>query len=209
MMDVTLLGTAALAPIPTRSLASAAMTASGHTVLFDCGEGTQVALRREHVSPMKIDVIALTHYHGDHTFGLPGLLQTMNVAKRTSPLLLTGPEGLAEALSPLLAAAGRMPYDIYLSEPGPEGLRLDKVFAGFPDGTLLRAFPTRHGVPSVAYRLELPRAGKFLPERALALGVPQKLWGVLQSGETVVLDDGREIAPSDVLGEPRRGITAA
>lgn len=209
MLEITLTGTGALAPIPERSLASAALTCSGHTILFDCGEGTQTALRREHVSPLKIDVIALTHYHGDHIFGLPGLLQTMNIAKRTSPLLITGPEGIETALAPVLTLAGHLPYDIYFAVPDREGLRLDRLLPGWADGSLLRAYPAAHCVPAVSYRFELPRAGKFLPDSALALDIPKPYWGMLQRGETVTLPDGRTFFPADVTGRPRRGLSFA
>ena len=181
----------------------------GRLFLIDCGEGTQTALRRHRVSPLKIDVIALTHYHGDHTFGLPGLLQSMSVAGRTAPLLITGPEGLGEMLGPIMSLAGHLPYDIYLSELTGNGLRLDKLFPAWADGARLTAYPTAHGVPSQCYRFDLPRAGKFLPDRALALGVPTNFWNPLQRGETVTLPDGRTITPDAVLGAPRQGLAFA
>ena len=95
MFDITLIGTSALVPLPDRALTAALLACSGHTILFDCGEGTQSAARRWHANPLGVDIIALTHYHGDHTFGLPGLLQTMNVMGRTAPLILVGPADLA------------------------------------------------------------------------------------------------------------------
>ena len=86
MLEVCLLGTAAAQPLPDRALCSATLRCTGRRILFDCGEGTQVSLRREHISPVKIDLIALTHYHGDHIFGLPGLLSTMHLCGRTEPV---------------------------------------------------------------------------------------------------------------------------
>ena len=97
MIDVTLIGTAALAPTPQRALAAACAVCQGRGVLFDCGEGTQTAARKAGVSLMKVDVIALTHYHGDHIFGLPGLMQTLHSLGRAEPLYITGPQGLREA----------------------------------------------------------------------------------------------------------------
>ena len=91
MIDITLLGTAALFPLPDRALTAAVLTCGSHSILFDCGEGTQTAARKAHISVMKTDLIALTHYHGDHVFGLPGLLQTMNTLGREQPLYITGP----------------------------------------------------------------------------------------------------------------------
>ena len=99
MITVTLIGTSALLPLPDRALTAALLTANGRSVLFDCGEGTQSAARKAGVSLMKTDLVALTHYHGDHIFGLPGLIQTMNVLGRTEPLFITGPEGLTEAFA--------------------------------------------------------------------------------------------------------------
>ena len=121
MIDVILLGCGATMPAPGRGLSSVVLRYRGRSILFDCGEGTQVALQREKVSPIKIDLIALTHYHGDHLFGLPGLLQTMNCLKRTDPLVITGPEGLEEALEPILKLAGQTDYEV----------RLDKLDAPF------------------------------------------------------------------------------
>ena len=209
MLNITLIGTGALSPIPERALAAAALTAGGRVILFDCGEGTQTALRANHISPLKIDVIALTHYHGDHYFGLPGLLQTMLAAKRTPPLLIVGPEGISDAMAPVFALAGHLPYDVYLSEAAPDGIRLDLSFPAWPDGSILRAYPSRHSIPGVSYRFDLPRAGKFDPAAAAALGIPPQRWGVLQSGESVTLDDGREISPDLVLGPARRGLSFA
>lgn len=208
MIDVTLLGTAALAPIPERALAAAALQCAGRVLLFDCGEGTQTAARRFGVSLMRADVIALTHYHGDHTFGLPGLLQTMNVQGRTSPIHITGPEGLSEALAPILQLTGHTDYDVRLIDIPPEGLSLHALAPAWPAGARLRAFPTRHRVPSQGYVFALERAGRFLPERARALGVPVGLWGNLQRGQSVGID-GRTVDPAEVLGPGRRGLTVA
>ena len=116
MIDVTLLGTSALLPLPDRALTSALLTLNGRSILFDCGEGTQSAARKAGVSLMKTDLIALTHYHGDHIFGLPGLLQTMGVMERAEPLFITGPEGVREELAPILKLAGPTGYEIRLIE---------------------------------------------------------------------------------------------
>ena len=116
MVDVTLIGTGGLMPLPDRALASVFLKCQGKTILFDCGEGTQSAARKAGVSLINVDLIALTHYHGDHVFGLPGLLQTMQVQERTAPLVIIGPKGINESLAPLLTAAGELPYEIKLVE---------------------------------------------------------------------------------------------
>ncbi len=205
MIDVTLLGTSALLPLPDRALTAALLTAGGRGVLFDCGEGTQTAARKAGVSLFSTDLIALTHYHGDHIFGLPGLLQTLFSMGRTAPLYLTGPKGLEAALEPILRLAGELSFEARLLPLPPEGLRLRDLGPGWPDRAVLTAFPTRHRVASQGYVFSLGRAGRFRPERASALGVPKPLWGRLQKGETVVFD-GVTVEPEQVLGEARRGL---
>lgn len=201
MIDITLLGTAALFPLPDRALTAVFLSCGGRSILFDCGEGTQTAARKAHVSIMKTDLIALTHYHGDHVFGLPGLLQTMHSLGRERPLYITGPAGLREALAPLLHLAGETCYEVHLADTRGSTLPLPC----FPAGAALTSFPTEHRVPSQGYSFTLSRPGKFLPERARALGAPPRLWGTLQKGERVSVD-GSIISPEQVLGPPRRGL---
>lgn len=206
MLTITLLGTAATMPLPDRALTAAVAECGGHSLLFDCGEGTQTAARRAGVNLMKLDAICLTHYHGDHIFGLPGLLQTLGCQGRTRPLTLYGPKGLAEIWAALRVLAGPLPYPVraeVLDAPA----ALDKCFDGWPQGARLLPVPTRHRVASQGYRLELPRAGRFCPEQARALGVPVQQWKLLQRGESVALPDGRTVEPRDVLGAPRKGLS--
>lgn len=205
MIDITLLGTGALMPIPQRALTSALLSCGGRSILFDCGEGTQTAARRSGVSLMKTDVIALTHYHGDHLFGLPGLLLTLSRMCRTEPLFITGPEGLQKVMTPLLELTGKVGYDLRLIELPPEGLCLSELSRGWPEAARLSAFDTQHPVPSQGYCFTLGRVGKFIPQRARELGVPRNLWGALQKGVAVRLGDVT-VLPEDVLGEPRRGL---
>lgn len=208
MIDVTLLGTSALLPLPDRALTAAALRCAGRMILFDCGEGTQTAARRAGVSLMKADLIALTHYHGDHIFGLPGLLQTMFSMNRTEPLYITGPEGLYEAMAPILKLAGWTGYPIGLVEVPPKGLKLCHLGKGWPEAATLTAFKTEHRVLSQGYCFTLGRAGRFMPEKARALSVPQNQWGLLQSGLAVRVGDV-DVRPEDVLGAPRRGLKIA
>lgn len=205
MIDITLLGTAALMPLPERALTAVFLTCAGRSILFDCGEGTQTAARKAGVSLMKADLIALTHYHGDHIFGLPGLLQTMYSLGRTEPLYITGPAGLQEELAPILKLAGWMPYEIVLLPFPEEGLRPETLAKGWPTEAKLTAFPTEHRVPSQGYCFTLSRAGKFLPEKARALGVPMNQWRLLQKGQSITVN-GTVIDPDQVLGAPRKGL---
>ena len=205
MIDVTLIGTSALLPLPSRALTSVLLTCGGRSILFDCGEGTQSAARKAGVSLMKTDLIALTHYHGDHIFGMPGLLQTMFCLGRTDTLYITGPEGLREELAPILKLAGWTGYGIELIELPPDGLRPAELAKGWPTEAKLTAFQTEHRVPSRGYCFTLDRAGKFDPERARALGVPMNRWGVLQKGGSVRVGK-TDVYPEQVMGAPRKGL---
>lgn len=205
MIEITLIGTAALMPIPQRALTSVFLACGGHSILFDCGEGTQTAARKAGVSLARVDMIALTHYHGDHIFGLPGLLQTLTNSERTEPLYVTGPAGLAQAMEPILKLAYYTPYEIVLLEIPAEGVRLAELISGWPYEAKLSAFKTEHRVSSQGYCFTLSRAGKFQPENAKALGVPLNLWKVLQKGNSVEVD-GKIILPEQVMGAPRKGL---
>ena len=203
-MKITLLGTSALFPLPERALTSAYLFCEGHSILFDCGEGTQTAARKADVSLMKTDIIALTHYHGDHILGLPGLLQTMSSLQRTEPLYIIGPENISSELEPILKLTGYTTFQIILMEISNE-IRLCELIKGWPYEAKLKSFPTVHRCKSQGYSFNLGRAGKFLPEKAKALNIPVKFWSVLQKGQSINLDD-KIIMPSEVLGEPRKGL---
>lgn len=208
MLTITLLGTAATMPLPDRALTAAVAECGGHSLLFDCGEGTQTAARRAGVNLMKLDAICLTHYHGDHIFGLPGLLQTLGCQGREKPLTLFGPaEGMEPVWNALAALTGPQPYPIHVVPLGAEPVALESLAAGWPAGAVLTPFHTRHRVPSRGYRLDLPRAGRFDPAKAKALGVPVQQWKLLQRGEAVTLENGSTIQPERVLGAPRRGLS--
>ena len=212
MLTVTLLGCGGTMPLPQRALSACMVTANGVNILFDCGEGTQTACRRWHVSLYKIGYICLTHYHGDHIFGLPGLLQSMANLGRTQPVTVFGPQGLQQAMGLLLALCGPLPFEV----------RLCEVPAGAPDaaktaapllrtelpgtGVRIVAFAAQHRTPCLGYRLELPRAGRFDAAAARSLGVPQQDWKRLQRGETVPGAGGAPVQPAQVLGPERAGL---
>ena len=205
MIDMTLLGTSALIPLPERAETAALLKCGGRTILFDCGEGTQTAARKAETSLIKTDVIALTHYHGDHIFGLPGLLQTMTMMGRTEPLVIVGPGEIEKELEHMMALIGWLSYEVKLTAVPAKGVLLNDISEGWPDGAKLTPFETMHRVVSQGYVFELPRAGKFMPAKAKELGVPTNLWRLLQKGEAVEAD-GKTILPEMVLGEPRRGL---
>ena len=205
MIDITLLGTAALFPIPKRALTVAYLSCGGHAILFDCGEGTQTAARRADANLMKLDIIALTHYHGDHVFGLPGLFQTLSNLERTEPLYVIGPPGLQKAMEPILKLAWQTSYEIRLIEIPPEGLKLCELVKGWAYEAQLSAFKTEHRIISQGYCFTLGRAGKFQPDKAQELNIPITQWSVLQKGQSVQVGD-KIIFPEQVLGAPRKGL---
>ena len=199
MLDVCLLGTAGMMPQPNRWLTAAMLRYNGSSLLIDCGEGTQIAIKEKGLTFKPIDVICFTHYHADHISGLPGLLLTMGNAERTEPLTMVGPKGLERVVNALRTIAPELPFEIKfieLTEPEEE-LELY--------GYHIHAFRVNHKVTCYGYSVEIKRAGKFEVERAREHGIPQKYWSVLQRGEEVV-DEGRHFTPDMVLGPPRKGI---
>ena len=175
---------------------------NGSSVLIDCGEGTQIAIKEKGWSFKPIDVICFTHYHGDHVSGLPGLLLTMGNAERTEPLTLIGPKGLERVVKALRVIAPELPFPIkYMEITEPE-----QTFE--MNGYRLKAFRVNHNVLCYGYTLEIDRAGRFDVERANAAGIPKRYWGTLQKGGTVEIE-GNLYTPDMVLGPARKGLKIA
>lgn len=199
MLDVCLLGTGGMMPLPYRWLTSLMVRYNGSSLLIDCGEGTQIAVKEKGWSFKPIDVICFTHYHGDHISGLPGLLLTMGNADRTEPLTLIGPKGLERVVNALRVIAPELPFPIKcieIREP-------EETFE--MNGYRLKAFRVNHNVLCYGYTMEVDRAGKFDVERAKEAEIPQKYWGILQKGEMVEYED-RVLTPDMVLGPARKGL---
>lgn len=202
MLDVCLLGTGGMMPLPYRWLTSLMVRYNGSSLLIDCGEGTQIAIKEKGWSFKPIDVICFTHYHGDHISGLPGLLLTMGNADRKEPLTLIGPKGLERVVNALRVIAPELPFPIKYKEI----TQTEQTFE--INGYRLKAFRVNHNVTCYGYTMEIDRAGKFDVERANAAEIPQRYWGILQKGESVTVD-GHVYTPDMVLGPARKGIKLA
>lgn len=199
MLDVCLLGTGGMMPLPKRWLTSCMMRYNGSSILIDCGEGTQIAMKEKGWSPKPIDIICFTHFHADHISGLPGMLLSMGNSERTKPLIMIGPKGLSRVVGALRTIAPELPFEI-------EFIELSENFQSIDfDGFRIEAFKVQHNMVCYGYSMIIDRAGKFDVERAKAQDIPLKLWSVLQRGETVTFAD-KTYTPDMVLGEKRRGI---
>jgi ribonuclease Z len=199
MLDVCLLGSGGMMPLPYRWLTALMTRTGGSSLLIDCGEGTQIAIKEKGWSFKPIDVICFTHYHGDHISGLPGLLLTMGNADRREPLTLIGPKGLERVVNSLRVIAPELPFPIHFMEI--EGAQQTFEFNEYR----LTAFRVNHNVLCYGYTIEIDRAGKFDLARAKELEIPQKYWSLLQQGNTIE-EDGKVLTPDMVLGPARKGI---
>lgn len=199
MVDVTLLGTGGMMPLPYRWLTSLMVRYNGSSLLIDCGEGTQIAMRERGWSPNPIDVICFTHYHADHISGLPGLLLDMANSDRTAPVTIIGPKGLTRVVTGLRVIAPELPFEVELKEFSGNG----ETFELF--GYTLKSFKVNHSIPCYGYTFEISRGGRFDKDAAEARGIPVKYWSRLQNGETVTVG-GVTYEPSMVLGPARKGI---
>lgn len=171
----------------------------GSSLLIDCGEGTQVAVREKGWSVNPIDTICFTHFHGDHISGLPGLLLSMGNSDRKEPVTLIGPKGLEKVVNSLRIIAPGLPFPIHFKELSQKEEEIEV------NGYHLRAFRVNHNVVCYGYTITVPRGGKFFLEKAQGNQVPMKLWSRLQKGETIEYE-GRKYTPDMVIGPPRKGI---
>lgn len=181
---------------------------------MDCGEGTQVAMRKFNTGFKSIDIICITHNHGDHIFGLPGLLSTIGNSDRTEPITIIGPKGMKGIMKGLKIIMPHIPYDLNIIEDP----RHELAFGISPNGLMLiedenctnkditiSTLELDHSCPCIGYSIYVPRQPKFYPEKAIQNQVPMELWKRLQNGETIIHNNHR-YEPNMVLGENRRGI---
>jgi ribonuclease Z len=199
MLDICLLGTGGMMPFPYRWLTAMMARCDGSSLLIDCGEGTQIALKEKGWSPKPIDIICFTHYHADHISGLPGLLLTMGNAERTEPLTLIGPRGLERVVTALRTIAPELPFSLRFIEltDNRETIKIEPY--------VIDAFRVNHNVTCYGYSISIPRTGKFDVERAKAQDIPQRYWNRLQKGD-IIEDEERVLTPDMVLGPDRRGL---
>ncbi len=198
MIDVCLLGTGGMMPLPGRWLSSVLVRVQGRLLLLDCGEGTQISLKQVGWGFKPLDAICISHYHADHVAGLVGMLLMLANSDRTEEVSLYGPVGLAAVVEGQRRIAPCLPYPLRCAE-----LRGGETFEAI--GLRAQVLAADHGIPCLAYRFDLPRAPRFAPERAEALGLPRELWKLLQQGQTVQWG-GRRVEPGEVLGEERAGL---
>jgi len=195
MLDISLIGTGGMRPLPNRFLTAMAARLNGRMLLIDCGEGTQVTLAELGWGVKNLDYICFTHYHADHIAGLPGLLLTIGNAGRTEPLTLVGPTGLQPVVQGLCMIAPQLPYALTFVE-----FPLEKQAFSFGAWNIA-VLPLEHGQDCMGYSISLKRPGKFDIERAKQQGIPMEFWTRLQNGETI-----GTYSPDMVMGPERKGL---
>lgn len=201
-VQVIFLGTAGSIPTIARSLPAVAIRRKGELTLFDCGEGVQRQMVRAHLGFNKKMKVLVTHMHGDHVLGLPGLIQTMSLLGRTKKLEVYGPSGLKEFVDAIEQTVHfSLTFPLELVEVEDEGLVCEEK------EYQIHSAWAQHSIPAFAYSfVEKPRPGRFHPQKARELGIPEgALWGQLQRGVAVKLKDGRAVNPEEVVGSPRKG----
>ena len=211
MVEVALLGCGGGMPIPERYLSSLLISYKGRKILLDCGEGTQVSMKLLGWGFKSIDVICITHGHGDHIVGLPGLLATIGNSGRTEPITIIGPGGITDIVKGLRVAAPYLPYDLNIIENPQEPLKIQasincmQTTGGEFHDLIISTMELEHSTKCLGYSFYFRRKPKFDLENAVMNEIPKIFWSRLQKNETII-DQGKTYFPSMVLGKERIGI---
>lgn len=200
MLDVCLLGTGGMMPMPNRWLSSLLLRYRGKMLIIDCGEGTQLPLKMLGWGIKAIDGICFTHYHADHIAGLPGLLLTIGNSGREEPLALIGPPGIKEVVKGLTVISPEIPFEIQLIELS--DMEYSEVRIG---NFFIKSLPVDHGLSCLSYNVLIERQGRFDVSQAKELNIPVKYWKDLQKGGSIEVD-GKVIEPQMVMGKARNGL---
>ncbi len=200
-LRIIFLGTGGSWPTVKRNVSSIAVKRGSEIILFDCGEGTQRQFQQSNLSYMQISKIFITHFHGDHFLGIPGLIQTMQLNDRDKPLHIYGPKGMVELTNQLLTLGYFRPSYRVIAHEVTDGEEIKF------DGYSISALKVSHNIPALAYSVqEYQRAGKFNKSKALKMGIPEgPLFSKLQKGQTIVLPNGEKVTPDLILGPSRKG----
>lgn len=203
MVQVTLLGCGGGVPTPDRYLSSLLINYRGRKVLIDCGEGTQVSMKIINSGFKSIDYICITHIHGDHIIGLPGILSTIGNSGRTEPLTIIGPTGIKLAVEAFMIITGQLPYEVLIIENPKEDILIDNNY--IDNDIIISTLEVDHASPCIAYSFYIKRKAKFDIDKAIENNVPKLLWNKLQNGRNIKLD-GKLYTKNMVMGEARKGI---
>ena len=213
MLNVTLLGTGGGMPMPNRFLSSVVMNFKGRKILLDCGEGTQVSMRVNGTGFKSIDIICISHLHGDHIYGLPGLLSTIGNSGRVEEIYIIGPKGIKEVIEGFLITLPYLPYKLNILEDTSdlefmvkkEKMELVEEDEKISSDLSIKTLELDHSSPCLGYSFNIRRGRKFNVEKALMNKVPKELWSKLQRNEEVSLN-GVKYYSYMVLGDERKGI---
>lgn len=198
MLDITLLGTGGMLPLKNRWLTSCLVSCEGHSVLIDCGEGTQIAVKCAGKKTKNVDMICITHFHADHISGLPGFLLSLGNEGRTEPVTILGPKGLNHIVKSLCVIAPCLTFDLNIREiPKTTNIKCGNLY--------INPFHAEHGIDCYGYSIELKRNGKFDPAKAKLNNVPVAVWSALQKNDSIEYQ-GNLYTSDMVLGESRKGI---
>lgn len=198
MVDISLLGCGGGMPVPNRFLSATLINYKGRKILIDSGEGTQVSMKILGTGFKSIDIICITHGHGDHIVGLPGLLATIGNSGRVEPLTIIGPDGIEDIIKGLRVIVPYLPYEINIIENPKEPVNII-------ENIVISTLELDHSAPCLGYSFYIKRKPRFDLEAAMTNNVPKILWNKLQKGENII-HEGREYEPNMVLGKERRGI---